>query len=486
MSDDFKPILLTSGAYQAKSVLANVQRCINLYMELNPEKVKSPAPFTHYTRPGKTLLGQPPVAGAARNLYRASNGQLFATVNDTVYYIDPTWTFNPLGNIQAGNTPVSMSDNGEHAGNQIVVVDGTADGYIITMTTRAMAPLVDGTGTFVGADVVTYLQTFFLFNWPGTQFWYISQADSATFNALDVAAKVSYPDNIETIGIRQREVWLVGTQTTEPWYLAGGADFPFEAIASTFVSYGIAAKYSMVFADVSLFWISRNASGQRVIVKSEGYEAKAISTRALEAELASYATVEDAIATTYQLEGHTFVVWNFPTANTTWAFDLSTEQWAEFAWTDDDGNLNRDRALFYALAYNTIVGIDWETGALYKIDPAAYNDFGGPISFVRGFPHVLDAMRQITHWAFIVRIQCGTVEDPNDPAPELNMRLSDDGGVTWVEFPPVSMGVTGDFYNSPQFTQLGMARDRVYEIWWSAAVKTAFDGAYLLVDPSET
>lgn len=480
-----EPIPLTSGAYKAKSLLANAQECINLYMESNPEKTKAPAPTTHYPRPGKMPLSSPGVPGAGRGLYRATNGKLYAVVNDTVYYIDQAWQFNPLGTITVGTNPTSMADNGETAGNDLVLVDGTPFGYIINMATNAFSQIVDGTGTFVGSDVVKYLSTFFLFNWPGTQRWYTSLADSVSFNALDVAAKSSYADNLATIGIRTREPWLFGNLTTEPWYLAGGADFQFEAIASTFVPYGIAGKYALTSADIFLFWLTRNVDGQRIIVRSEGYAAKRISTYAIEAEMAGYATVEDAVFSTYQIEGHTFVVCNFPAANRTWVYDLSTDQWYRSCWTDGDGNLNRDRALFYALAYDTIVALDWENGNLYKIDPNTFNDFGGPISYIRGFPHIVNQMQRVTHWALVVYMETGTIEDPDADEPLLGMRYSDDGGHTWIEFPSVGLGRTGEYQISPQFTQLGMARDRVYELFWSSDMKTALNGVFLDAEPED-
>lgn len=43
---------LTGGAYQAKSIIANAQRCVNLYPEANPPISTPPVPVTHYLTPG--------------------------------------------------------------------------------------------------------------------------------------------------------------------------------------------------------------------------------------------------------------------------------------------------------------------------------------------------------------------------------------------------------------------------------------------------
>ena len=490
---DGVPLTLTGGAYAAKSVNANAQACENLYMEAAPPETNPPTPTAHYPRPGRTLVGSPVISGAGgpgagRGLFTASSGQLFAVINDTVYFIDQTFRFFVLGNLVAGTNPTSMADNGKTAGNDIMLVDGTTTGYQINMTTFAYAPIVDGTGLFTGADVVAYLQTFFIMNTiPNTQSFIITQPDSITFNALDIAAKSSYPDNIEFIGIRQREVWLMGAvAATEPWYLSGALDFPFEAIPSVYVNYGVAGKYCTTFADDALFWVSRNTQGKGIIVKSEGYQAKRISTHAIENEIQGYPTIADAVASVYQIEGHTFVVWSFPSGDTTWVYDLSTKQWFKSTFTDANGVAHRDNVLFYQQAYGSTVGLDWQTGNLYLIDPNNFTDNGSPIVFRRGFPHVLKSLDRITHWNLTVNIECGTILDPNAETPMLNMRYSDDAGHTWSQPRQESMGNVGQYLTTPQFNQLGMTRDRVYELFWSANMKTALLGAYLDAEEADS
>jgi hypothetical protein len=485
---DGVPLLLRGGAYTAKSVNASAQAMENLYLETNPPDTEPPTPTTSYQRPGKTLVGFPAALGAARALFTASSGQLFAVVNDTLYFIDPTFKFFILGNIAAGSNPVSLADNGKSAGNSIVLVDGTTTGYQINMTTFAFSAIVDPTGLFTGADSAAYLQTFFIFNTiPNTQSFIISLPDQVAFDPLDIAAKSSYPDNIEFIGIRQREVWLMGAvAATEPWYLSGAVDFPFEAIPSVYVNYGVAGKYCTIFADDSLFWVSRNTQGKGIIVKSEGYAAKRISTHAIENEIQGYPTIADAVASVYQIEGHTFIIFTFPSGDATWVYDLATKQWHKSTWTDANGVAHRDRALFFQQAYGTTVAMDWETGNLYEIDPDVYTDNGTQIVFRRGFPHVLRSLDRISHWCLTVNIECGTILDPNAEEPMLNLRYSDDAGHTWSDPRQTSLGNVGEYLTTPQFQQLGMTRDRVYELFWSANMKTALLAAYLDAEEAES
>lgn len=47
-------IPLMGGSYEARSIIADLQRCVNLYPEPNPQDAE--APFTHYLTPGLTVL----------------------------------------------------------------------------------------------------------------------------------------------------------------------------------------------------------------------------------------------------------------------------------------------------------------------------------------------------------------------------------------------------------------------------------------------
>lgn len=495
-----EPIPLLSGAYTAASLNANAQRAINLFVEANPQDTKPPLPTASYPRPGKAYLSDPTVNGAgelgrARGLYTASNGSLFAVVQQGVFFINTAWQWIRLGTIAFGNNPVSMSDNGTQ-GNQLCLVDGSTTGYKINLTTFAFAPIVDGTGLFTGADVVRYLSTFFMFNTiPNTQSWIISRPNSLTFDALDVAAKSSYPDNVVWLETRQREVWLLGgIKSSEPWNLVGAQDFPFDPVPGTYVPNGVLAKYGVVNTDNSIFWISRNADGKAIIVRSKGYDAERISNHGIESKLQKVADITDAIGSCYQVQGHTFVVWSFPAANFTIAYDVATKQWAEFAWTDQNGNLNRDRALFYQQAYGSTVALDWETGVLYKIDENVFVDQvyrdgavqNDAITCLRAFPHILNGLDRMTINRLRVNMECGTIED-GAADPILNLRISKDAGHTWPVVRTAPLGKTGQYKTTPVFTRLGMARDWVFEFFWTANMKTALLGAYLDdVEMSET
>src|ERR1700720_3202766 len=103
-------LALKSGAYSSQSLLVNAQRSVNLYSELNPENTQPNMPVAHYPRPGLLLLGSPPQSGRGRCLYTATNGDLFAVIDQTIYFVNRDWQFIFCGQIvNAGITPVSIA-----------------------------------------------------------------------------------------------------------------------------------------------------------------------------------------------------------------------------------------------------------------------------------------------------------------------------------------------------------------------------------------
>ena len=138
-------INLLGGTYQARSVIADAQRCLNLYPEKNPEDAS--APYTNLLTPGTVLRVTPSSAGVARCLYTATNGSLYYVCGQNVYYIDSTWTQHLLGTLAANlTTPVAMQDNGL----VIILVDGTTAGYAINLQTGIVGRPLAGQVTNAG------------------------------------------------------------------------------------------------------------------------------------------------------------------------------------------------------------------------------------------------------------------------------------------------------------------------------------------------
>ena len=492
---------LIGGSYSTRSIIASAQRCINYFPEINPKFAL--VPVTHYQRPGLVPIAEAGT-GPIRQLYRASNSTIgndnaYVVSGRQVFQINPDWSTTLLGDITPGLVnPVSIIDNGIQA----LVVDGSPNGWIWNITgTPAFQQLVDPTGLFVGADRVDYIDTFILFNIPGTIFFGSSLSSELTFDPTYFAGKTDYPDLLQTLIVNRHEILLLGSLKTECWYDAGNALFPFAELPGAYIEHGIAAKYSIASQDISVYWLGQDLQGHGVVFRYRGYTTARISNHAVEfaiREMASSVGISDAIGYTYQQDGHVFYVIQFPAGNQTWVFDESIgnpdDGWHQEAWTNPtDGSLNRHRGNCAAFINGINVVGDFESGTIYKMDLDAYTDTvngrAGPITCVRTFPHIgagvgptgqmieYDGHRMMVT-AFAADFEAGN-SDLAFPSQEISLRWSTDRGRTFGNYVLQEAGAQGDYLVQPIWRDLGISRDPVFEISHSINGPAALNGAWI-------
>lgn len=475
-------IPLTQGAYEARSIIADAQRSINLFQEKNPSD--SPFPFTLYPTPGLDLLTPAPVAGPVRATYTASNGNFYSVVGSKVYTVSTAYVWTELGTLSTSSGYVSIADNTLVC----VIVDGSANGRAINLADNTFGSI--SATNFFGANTVAYLDTYLIFNRPGTNQFYFSYSNATyadfiggtAFDPLDIAAKTGGNDNIVGVAVMHRELWLIGVETSEVWFDAGGADFAFQAMPGAFVEHGCSAAGSIAKYDLALYWLGQDLAGNSVVFEGAQYRVRKISTYAIDNEIATYGTKSDAIGFTYQQEGHVFYVLIFPTANATWVYDIGEASWHRRCWSDSDGNLDRWRANCFATFNNQLAVGDWENGNLYGLNLGTYLDNGEPIVRVRSFPHLTEENDRVVHRNLIAAFEVGNqMVDTTGDQCKVSLRWSDNAGRSYGDAVLQSLGDTGNYLTSMQWNRLGMARDRVYELSWSAPVKTALQGVYLEV-----
>lgn len=479
------PVQLTGGAYSARSIIANAQRCVNLYPEMNPGPNQAPVPVTHYLTPGlqlRTTLGATPIRG----MYTSSKGTVFIVAGANVYAINNLFVATLIGTISSATGTVSMSDNGLI----VVLVDGgVASGWTFDTAGGGFAPIVDP--NFLGANNVAFLDGFFIFALSFTQVFYLSPIywdGVEPFDPTQIASKSGGSDPILAIEVVRRELWLVGNLTSEVWYNSGAQDFPFERQPGVFVEHGTAAVNSVTSADVALFFLGADRQGRGVVFILKDYQALRISTHAIEKDFQAYSTITDAVGFTYQQDGHTFYFLTFPTANKTWVYDMATEQWHERTWTNPaDASENRHRAGSITAGYSAIIVGDWQTGRVYTFGLDVGTDNSDPIVRRRGFPHMVHGLKRVSYASFIADMEVGTLTGISG-TPAVNLRWSDTRGATWGNpiVLPMQFGQPDQYYRSLAVRRLGMARDRVFELYWSFSNKTALNGANIEIEPAET
>ena len=472
------PIL--GSTYVARSVNAADARMVNLFPEIVPEGGKEPAFLNR--APGLNLLltvGSGPIRGLW-----AFGSFMYAVSGTALYKIDQYYNATFLGTV-ADNGPVSMSDNGTQ-----LFVACNPQGYIYNATTNVFQQITDG--DYPGAVTVGYLDGYFVFNEPNSQkIWITSLLDGLSIDPLDFASAEGSPDGVVGIIVDHRELWVFGTNSVEVWYDAGTADFPLQRIQGAFNEIGCVAPYSIAKMDNGIFWLGKDARGQGIVYRSEGYTGKRVSTHAVEWQIQQYGDLSNAIAYTYQQEGHSFYVLIFPDADTTWVYDASTQVWHERAGFSN-GRFTRHRSNCQVFFNNlTIVG-DYQTGKLYSLDLDVYADNGQIQKWLRSWralPTGKNDLRRTAHHSMQLDCETGVgLNEGQGSNPQVMLRWSDDGGHTWSNEHWTSIGKIGQYGKRAFWRRLGMTtklRDRVYEISGTDPVKIVIMGAELLISGTD-
>lgn len=472
------PIL--GSAYVARSVNAADARMVNLFPEIIPEGGKEPAFLNR--APGlkfEVLVGDGPIRGMwvlGDNLYVVSK--------DKLYKVSSTYAVTLLGTVFGTTGPVSMADNGTQL---FIACNGPS--YIYNSQTNVFAQITDP--DFAGAVTVAYLDGYFVFNEPNSQkIWVTALLDGTSVDPLDFASAEGSPDGVVGIIADHREIWVFGTNSVEVWYDSGNADFPLSRIQGAFNELGCAAPYSIAKMDNGLFWLGKDARGQGIVYRANGYTGQRISTHAVEWQIQQYTDMSDAIGYTYQQDGHSFYVLIFPQANTTWVYDVATQAWHERAGFAG-GEFTRHRSNCQAFFQGDVLVGDYENGNIYSFDLDDFSDNGSIQKWLRSWralPTGQNNLKRSAQHSLQLDLETGVGLNLGQGSdPQVVLRWSDDGGHTWSNEHWVSIGKIGEFYRRAIWRRLGMTmkiRDRVYEVSGTDPVKIAIVGAELIVSPT--
>ena len=472
------PIL--GSAYVARSVNAADNRMINLFPEIIPEGGKEPAFLNR--APGlklKVSVGLGPIRGMWEY-----GGNLYVVSRDKLYKVDSSYAVTTLGTVAGTSGPVSMADNGTQL---FVACNGPS--YIYNAQTGVFAQITDG--DFPGAVTVAYLDGHFVFNEPNSQkIWVTALLDGTSVDPLDFASAEGSPDGVVGIIADHREVWVFGTNSVEVWYNSGNADFPLSRIQGAFNELGCAAPYSIAKMDNGLFWLGKDARGQGIVYRANGYTGQRISTHAVEWQIQQYANMSDAIGYTYQQDGHSFYVLIFPQANTTWVYDVATQAWHERAGFAN-GEFTRHRSNCQAFFQGEVLVGDYQNANVYAFDLDDFSDNGSIQKWLRSWralPTGQNNLKRTAQHSLQLDLETGVGLNLGQGSdPQVMLRWSDDGGHTWSSEHWVSIGKIGEFYRRAIWRRLGMTmklRDRVYELSGTDPVKIAIVGAELIVSPT--
>jgi hypothetical protein len=467
-------------SYTLQSVNVDCQRCLGWYPELDEigtGKEREVASLVGV--PGRRLLATIG-AGPIRGEYTASTGVLYVVSGNKLYRVDSSWSETLIGTLGTSSGPVSMADNGI----QLFVVDGSIQGYWVTLSTDSFTT-VGSADNFLGADQVSFIDGYFIFNKLDSEQFFIAGPNSVTFDPSDISTAEGSPDSLIGHINDSRYLYLIGTESLETFWDSGNADFPFERLQGAMLPIGTEAPFSIQRFNGGIAFLGQDERGRGSVYQVQGLQPKRISTHAIEKVIAGLGSQALARAWSYRDSGHEFYCLNPYGSSTTWVYDASTSLWHERA-SLSNGALFRERSDCHAFAYNTNVVGDFDSGNIYALESAVYDDNGDEIPRVRTAPHVSNDMNRVRHNRFQLDMETGVGLDGSTSAigydPQMILDWSDDGGLTWSNEHWRSIGKLGKRKTRLIWNRLGQSRDRVYRLRQTDPVKSTLIGVELDVE----
>ena len=428
-------------SYHLAEVKAACQSAINCY----PQKLDNDA-WMMASTPGEVDIASLTYeVRGSRNV----QGRWFVVAGSTLYEVTAAGVTTTRGTLSSSTGFVGMSDNKT----QIAIVDGP-NLYIFTLASNTLTAV--SSAGWRGSDDVHEMDGYFIFVDPDTDQFYISAIDNGTnLDALDFSSADSAPDNIVTHRVMHRQLWLMGSLSTEIWIDSGELSFPFTRYNSYTMDVGCVGKRAAINAADTLFWIGQTPRGTGIVYMAQGNQPQRVSTMAVEQALKSSTNLSGASMWTYQIEGHEFIGINAPGLSTTWVFDAAVQQWHERGEWDAGWQPLRSM-LVTSYAGEHYAGTSY--GKLVRLDASINNLSGRPLVRERTWPHLKKAsMDPLSFYGVELSMNTGY-------GGVVTLEISNDGGKNFGPKLLRSLGAIGRWMQKVRWLGLGAACNRVFRI----------------------
>ncbi len=350
-----------------RSSNADAERTVNLFLEQTaPGKGKVPAYLT--STPGlRPWIGLP--TSPIRSLFE-QDGRAYAVAGGAFYELGSNQSIIASGAVADGTSPAWMCSNGT-AGNQVAFA-ASGLGYIYDTLTNTLTQIT-ADGFPNPCKMIEFIDGYFIGLLQDSREFAISELESGLeWEATEFAQRSIGSDNINGIIRNHRELWLIGTHTSEVWVNNGDPDFPFAPLQGTLIEQGTFAGWGVQRLDNTLIFPGKDTQGSGIVWRANGYTPERISTHAVELALQKVSLPSDndanrAIGWTYQENGHLFYLLILPDSETTWVFDVASGLWHERArWNSTDCVWVPHVAACHMYAFGKHLVGDRQSGTIYE------------------------------------------------------------------------------------------------------------------------
>lgn len=448
---------MTGPSYQSRSRPLSSQQTKNFYHVVVEEGKEQ---YVLHSWPGLKLSGSG--VGADRGAINFA-GVGYRITDQNLYRFDKSGIHTLIGSTGdiPGTNRMIMDDDGEN-----LIITGV-DGQFIydgsTISTITDLNIVGSTAcTFLNSQMIYTNDPLFVVADPNTP---------TTASGLNAGSAESKPDGLVRAYAFQQNVYMFGTESTEPYWNPGTGNPPIERIDGQIFEVGCAAVHSVTNTDDFMYWLGDD----NAVYQATGGQRQRISTSAISHAIESYSDVSDAIGNTVTFEGINFYILTFPTANKTWCLNesLGKNGWLELS-SGTNGGIWQGSTIVNVYGKNFVC--DNTNGNLYELDIDTFTNNNETIQRRRitssANGKVLGAPGNRVQWSrleVIMEQGVGLISGQGEN-PQIMLEISFDGGRSWTEKGWARIGRMGEHTLRVEFYGLDSGYDMIFRLTTSDPV----------------
>lgn len=448
---DLIPIQFAVGSRTGFSIKSNRSDLINLYAHIEDDGSKSQLILLN-TEGIEQISNDLP--GNILGIYEFQ-GVVYIATQYELFYVGTDEFISISNAVSFGNKRVFITDNGT----SIMFVG--YNGYAYTPE-GAVFKNMDTEGGWYPSDTVAYIDGYFVFNRSGTGQFFISKLYSTELDPLDWATGEAAPDDTRAVVVAGRQLWVLGTRTTEVWYDSGDPLFPFTRIAGAVTDVGILSANTVGVVYNTVIFVG---SDYRVY-STKGYIPVPISTAAIEL-LIEAADVSFFMAFTYHNNGHYFYVLHLD-EDTTVVYDMMTGLWhrRSSCRSEQDpvvggGRWKIDGAIN---KYDDKVIYGYADRKFYNVSTDLYTEDGIKIHREAVSQPLNPSPNLVTVAEVQLDMQAGGHPDNPIANFQIWIQFSGNDGKSWGNRRVSTLGKKGNYQNRARWQRIGQFRDVIAKI----------------------
>lgn len=345
---------------------------------------------------------------------------------------------------------------------------------------------------------IAYLDSYILANGTDNRFYWSDVLAGTSWDSLSFAQAAGNPDKILALKVFQRQIYLFGSASVEVWQNEG--ESPFSRVEGGFQEVGCIARYSVATLDDSLMWLS----DKRYFVELKGGRVKRVPCP-FDTTIQSMSNIADCLSTRLEIDSRTYIVFQFPSGNKTYAYQPATEEsaasWEEWAtWSTTKGiwqAYDITCSCFESISQQSFVGTERINSIIKPITKGRTDFIKGTTTSVRStsvrfftqtgwIDYGTSKNKRCKELRFRVRrgdpygeqyVGTDQYDTYNPPPHKMILRWRDDGNQEWTGYEEILLGELGDNEHIVNIPRTGIFKTRQWEFSTSARVAIVLSDA---------